>query len=173
MLVGIAVLTTVGSVAAATEAVAAGAAVVDVGVDETLVTGIRQAGLDVLICGSGPAAHLSRYDLPEALRAAQRGVPRERILIQVPVSTIATATADGWLCLVDVDEAEPGTGMGTGAPRSARETIARAGAIATVCAWLGASVVATKHVREIRRCLDMAESIRGTRPPAWAVRGLG
>ena len=50
--------------------------------------------------------------------------------------------------------------------------LARIEAVAAVCAWLGASVLRTRHVAEVRRCADMTESILGRRPPAWAVRGL-
>lgn len=164
MLAGIAVLTMVGSVAAATEAVAAGAAVVDAGADEALVASIRQAGLDVLVCGAGPAADLTRCPLTEALQAVRQGVPSERILVEVSPGRLEAAVRADWLTLVDAD---------IDGPASTREAIAKAGATATVSAWLGASVIATRHVREIRRCLDMTESILGTRPPAWAVRGLG
>lgn len=45
-------------------------------------------------------------------------------------------------------------------------------AAAAVCAWLGVAAVRTRHVRAVRRALDMTASIRGLRPPAWAVRGL-
>ena len=38
--------------------------------------------------------------------------------------------------------------------------------------WLGASVLRTRYLAEVRRCADMTESILGRRPPAWAVRGL-
>ncbi|MGH3421240.1 MAG: hypothetical protein ACRDOD_16830, partial [Streptosporangiaceae bacterium] len=50
--------------------------------------------------------------------------------------------------------------------------LARIEAAASVCVWLGASVLRTRHVAEVRRCADMTESILGRRPPAWAVRGL-
>jgi len=50
--------------------------------------------------------------------------------------------------------------------------LARTEAAAAVCAWLGASVLRTRHVAKVRRCADMTESILGRRPPAWAVRGL-
>jgi hypothetical protein len=163
---GIAVLAVVDSVAAAAEAVAAGAAVVDAVTGEALVANIKEAGLDVLVCGPGPAADLTRYALAEAQEAVRQGVPREHIIAEVIPDQLEAARGDGWLTLVDVD-ADPDV------TASAREAIARAGAIATVSTWLGANVIATKHVREIRRCLDMTESIRGTRPPAWAVRGLG
>jgi dihydropteroate synthase len=51
-------------------------------------------------------------------------------------------------------------------------SLARAEAIAAVCAWAGAKVIRTRHVAEIRRCLDMTEVILGIRPPAWTLRGL-
>ncbi len=157
----ITVLAQVSSVSEAAEAVAAGAGIVDVGADEALAAAIARAGLDVLICGVYPGAGLRRYELARAQEAEREGIPRERVLVQIPPGT---QTPTGWLTVVDVD---------AGMPASPREAVARAGAVATVSAWLGANVIATRHVREIRRCLDMTESIRGTRPPAWAVRGLG
>ena len=42
-----------------------------------------------------------------------------------------------------------------------------------VCAWQGARVFRAHDVRATRRVLDMVASIRGTRPPAVARRGLG
>jgi hypothetical protein len=47
-----------------------------------------------------------------------------------------------------------------------------AGALAALCAWQGVAVVRTRHVLEVRRCLDMTATIMGVRPPAWAIRGL-
>lgn len=48
------------------------------------------------------------------------------------------------------------------------------GTLATtaLCAWMGARVFRAHHVRETRRVLDMVASIRGTREPAVARRGL-
>jgi dihydropteroate synthase len=48
------------------------------------------------------------------------------------------------------------------------------GTLATtaVAAWLGAQVFRAHNVRETRDVLDMVASIRGTRPPAVARRGL-
>jgi dihydropteroate synthase len=45
-------------------------------------------------------------------------------------------------------------------------------AAAAICAWLGIPAVRTRHVKEVRRALDMTASIMGTRPPAWTLRGL-
>jgi dihydropteroate synthase len=76
--------------------------------------------------------------------------------------------------LVDLDpgtlaDLDPGTLVGLD---QGTESLARAEAVAAVCAWTGAKVIRTRHVAEIRRCLDMTESILGLRRPAWTLRGL-
>jgi hypothetical protein len=183
-----AVLTTVFTVEQAAEAASAGAQIVDAGDDESLVIAIRHARVDVLVCGPGSAADISR-DSPLAARsgawllsarllcgglsaaeqAAGAGIARDRILVQVTPAEVGAASRAGWQVLVDVDDDAAGDGAaGDGAAGDG----AAAGARASVCAWLGASVIRTRHVAQIRRCLDMTESIRGSRPPAWAVRGL-
>ena len=45
-------------------------------------------------------------------------------------------------------------------------------AATAVCAWQGARVHRVHQVRETRQVLDMVASVRGTRSPARAVRGL-
>jgi len=175
-----AVLTTVFTVEQAAEAASAGAQIVDAGDDESLVIAIRHARVDVLVCGPGSAADISR-DSPLAARsgawllsarllcgglsaaeqAAGAGIARDRILVQVTPAEVGAASRAGWQVLVDVDDDAAG---------AAAE--AAAGARASVCVWLGANVISTRHIAQIRRCLDMTESIRGSRPPAWAVRGL-
>jgi dihydropteroate synthase len=45
-------------------------------------------------------------------------------------------------------------------------------AATAVCAWHGARVFRVHQVAETRQVLDMVAAIRGTRPPARAVRGL-
>jgi hypothetical protein len=55
-----AVLTTVFTVEQAAEAASAGAQIVDAGGDESLVIAIRHARVDVLVCGPGSAADISR-----------------------------------------------------------------------------------------------------------------
>jgi dihydropteroate synthase len=45
-------------------------------------------------------------------------------------------------------------------------------AATAVAAWCGASVFRAHDVRATRRVLDMVASVRGDRPPAFAVRGL-
>jgi hypothetical protein len=58
------------------------------------------------------------------------------------------------------------------APQGSAAAVAREAAVAAVCAWLGASVIRTRHVTEIRRSVEMTESILGRRPPAGTLRGL-
>ena len=45
-------------------------------------------------------------------------------------------------------------------------------AATAISAWLGARVFRAHEVRQTRQVLDMVASIRGTRPPAIALRGL-
>lgn len=46
-------------------------------------------------------------------------------------------------------------------------------AAAALASWLGAAAVRTRHPAQVRRALDQAAVIRGLRPPARTVRGLG
>ena len=179
------VLTLVTTLDSATMAARAGARFVDTAGDDALAASIRRAGLDVLVCGHGETADLSR-DPAAALRgrtglicagfaaaehAMHQGVPRDRIVVQVtPAELASSGAAADWRTLVDVDPEPPGLAAAPAGP--AADTAVPAGAVATVCAWLGASIISTRHVPQVRRCLDMAETVIGTRPPAWAVRGL-
>lgn len=63
----------------------------------------------------------------------------------------------------------PGT-AGSGAAQEA--PVAAVIAVAAISTWLGAAAVRTRHVREVRRAIDMTSSIAGTRPPALTTRGL-
>ena len=174
---GIVLLAPVTTVAQAAAAAAAGAALVDAGRDGALVPAIRRAVSGVRVCGPHESADVVREtDLaartgtalicpgPDAAAAAvRRGVAAGRILVQAAPAGIEAAVRAGWPVLADLEGlADP---EGPGGP-------ARTGAAAAVCAWLGASVLRTRHVARVRRCADMTESILGRRPPAWAVRGL-
>jgi hypothetical protein len=172
------VLVPVSTAAEAAEAALAGARLVDTGADGSLTAAIRRAGLEVLICGPGDDADLGRdlegairnctgvicAGVADAERAAREAIARERIFVQVTPGELATAWAAGWRTLVDVD--------GNGDSAATAGAAARAGAVAAVCAWQGAAIIRTRHVTQVRRCLNMTESILGTRPPALAVRGL-
>jgi hypothetical protein len=169
---GIALLAPAATVAQAARSAAAGARLVDVGRDGALVPAIRRAVSGVRVCGQHEAADIVRDpalaartgaglicpDQEAAAAAVRNGVAAERILVQAAPAGIEPAVRAGWAVLADLEE-----------PAG---SLARAEAIAAVCAWLGASVLRTSHVTEIRRCADMTESILGRRPPAWAVRGL-
>jgi hypothetical protein len=133
-------------------------------------TDLSAAGLDA------PAGGWLFCDgLDSADEAVRRGVAGNRIVVLVGPGAVAAAVAAGWRTLVDVDGHTDSDGAGNdGAGNDgARIAAARAGAIAAVCAWQGARIIRTRHVTEVRRCLDMTETILGGRPPAWTVRGLG
>jgi len=93
----------------------------------------------------------------QAAAAVRRGIAAGRIVVQAAVSGIEPAVRAGWTVLADLEGLDGPT---------------RTEAVAAVCAWLGASVLRTRYVAEVRRCADMTESILGRRAPAWAVRGL-
>ena len=93
----------------------------------------------------------------------------ERILVQAAPAGIEPAVRAGWPVLADLEGLTDLEGF---AGLEGTATRARTEAVAAVCAWLGASVLRTRHVAEVRRCADMTESILGRRAPAWAVRGL-
>jgi hypothetical protein len=168
---GIVLLAPVTTVEQAAAAAAAGAGLVDAGGDGALVSAIRRAVDGVRVCGEHEDADLVR-DAGLAVRsgatlicpgpdaaadAVRRGIAAERILVQTAPAGIEAAVRVGWPVLADLE-----------GPAG----LARIEAAATVCVWLGASVLRTRHVAEVRRCADMTESILGRRPPAWAVRGL-
>ena len=169
---GIALLAPVTTVEQAAGAAAAGAGLVDAGGDGALVPAIRRAVGGVRVCGEHEDADLVRdADLaarsgaalicpgPDAAAAAvRRGVAAGRILVQAAPAGIEPAVRAGWMC-------SP-TWRGLDGPA------ARTEAVAAVCAWLGASVLRTRYVAEVRRCADMTEFDPRPRLPAWAVRGL-
>ncbi|MGH3178106.1 MAG: hypothetical protein ACRDPF_30055, partial [Streptosporangiaceae bacterium] len=140
----------------------------------------RRAVSGVRVCGEHEDADLMRdADLaartgaalicpgPDAAEAAaRRGVAAGRILVQAAPAGIEAAVRAGWPVLADLE------GLADLERVAGLARLARTEAVAAVCAWLGASVLRTRHVTEVRRCADMTESILGRRPPAWAVRGL-
>jgi hypothetical protein len=174
---GIALLAPVTTVEQSATAAAAGAGLVDAGDDGALVPAIRRAVSGVRVCGEHEDADLVRdADLaartgaalicpgPDAAEAAvRRGIAAGRILVQAAPAGIEAAVQAGWHVLADLEGIADLDGRGGQA---------RTEAVAAVCAWLGASVLRTRHVTEVRRCADMTASILGRRPPAWAVRGL-
>jgi len=186
---GIALLAPVATVEEAAAAAAAGAGLVDAGDDAALVPAIRRAVSGVRVCGEHEDADLVRdaalaartgaalicpeADAAEA--AARRGIAAQRILVQAAPAGIEAAVRVGWPVLADLErlaDLEEGADLDGLTGLDGPHGPARTEAAAAVCAWLGASVLRTRHVAEVRRCADMTESILGRRPPAWAVRGL-
>ena len=186
---GIALLAPVATVEEAAAAAAAGAGLVDAGDDAALVPAIRRAVTGVRVCGEHEDADLMRdadlaartgaalicpaADAAEA--AVRRGVAAGRILVQAAPAGIEAAVRAGWPVLADLErlaDLEGGADLDGLTGLDGPHGPARTEAAAAVCAWLGASVLRTRHVAEVHRCADMTESILGRRPPAWAVRGL-
>jgi dihydropteroate synthase len=173
---GTALLAVAGNPAEAAAAVRAGAALVELpAAGPAAIAAFRASHPGVLVCAECDQADVVR-DPATALRtgailrcdglpaADGAGVPRSRLLVGVPPAMVARAIAAGYAALVDLRDSPaqpPDPGLAAGPI-----------AIAAICAWLGAAVVRTSHPRQVRRALDMAESIRGTRPPARTVRGL-
>jgi hypothetical protein len=131
--------------------------------------------------------------------AGASGLPAGRVIVGVTPGEVAEAARAGWATLVDADAAGDGEPDGRTAPRSrsaprsrtaprsriapasrtapgvlapGQDALAGVVAAAAIGCWLGANLVRTRHVRTVRRALDMAEVIRGTRLPARTVRGL-
>jgi hypothetical protein len=192
---GIALMAPVTTVAGAAAAAAAGAQLADAGRDGVLVPAIRRAVGGVLVCGEHETADLVRDPgraartgavlicpgTDEAAAAVRRGIAAGRILVQAAPAGIEAAVRAGWTVLADLDELDDleelaaraeAAGAEAARAEAARAEAARAEAGAAVCVWLGARVLRTRYVAEVRRSADMTESILGRRPPAWAVRGL-
>ena len=186
---GIVLLAPVTTVEQAAAAAAAGAGLIDAGDDGALVPAIRRAVDGVRVCGEHEDADLVR-DAGLAARsgatlicpgpgaaadAVRRGIAAGRILVQAAPAGIEAAVRAGWPVLADLEALASLDGLADlDGLRGADGVAEPAGieAAAAVCVWLGASVLRTRHVAEVRRCADMTESILGRRPPAWAVRGL-
>jgi dihydropteroate synthase len=151
-----------------------------------------------LVCshtgGLGPRTdpHRSEYDdvvadviasvTELANRAAALGVRRDSILIDPThdfgkntyhslelTRRIGELAATGWPVLVALSNKDfIGETLGLEAPDRVSGTLAAT----AVSAWLGARVFRAHEVRETRQTLDMVASIRGSRPPHQALRGL-
>lgn len=111
-----------------------------------------RAGADLLI-GDGCAGAAAEGGLGLVCSAPDRahGVRADGVLVRAttPAEAEALATAGH---AVFADEAEI--------------------AVLSVYAWVGARVFRTDDPGSVRQALDMVASIRGTRPPAVARRGL-
>jgi dihydropteroate synthase len=184
----------------AREVVAAGADLINdtwAGSDAELVEVAATTGAG-LVCshtgGLGPRTdpHRVHYDdvvdeviatvTEAAARAARAGVRRDGILID-PTHDFGKNTrhsleltrrldelvATGWPVLVALSRKDF---VGETLDLPPDERLEGTLAATAISAWHGASVFRTHDVRATRRALDMVASIRGTRPPAVARRGL-
>jgi hypothetical protein len=168
---GTSLLAMAGSLAEAAAAVRAGAALVELGTaDPAAIAAFRDNHRGIGICAAAEQADITR-DPALARRgggilacagpaaADSAGLPASRLLVGTEPARLAAVRAAGYATLVDLQD-ESGADAGVLA-------------VAAISAWLGATVVRTWHPRQVRRALDMTESIRGIRPPARTVRGLG
>jgi dihydropteroate synthase len=117
-----------------------------------------------------------------AERAVSLGVRRDAILIDPThdfgkntyhslevTRRVAELAATGWPVLVALSNKDfVGETLGL----EAHDRLSGTLAATAVSAWLGAQVFRAHEVRETRQVLDMVASIRGTRPPVQALRGL-
>jgi hypothetical protein len=151
-------------------------------------------GADISVVAADPSA-LGRlragrpgHPLAVAPDSAERAAACVRagadLIIGDAFADVAAATGAALLCSAP----EAGAGVRTdgllvtAADVTAAERLARHGvsaavdasepAVTAVYAWLGVRVFRAGDVRVTRQVLDMVASIRGTRPPAVARRGL-
>ncbi len=168
---GTSLLAVAASSAEAAAAVRAGAAFVELGMaSPAAIAAFRASYPGIGVCASSELADITRDPALARLTgailacadqetASSAGLPADRLLVYAGPASLAAVAAAGYATLVDLRD-KPGADAG-------------ALAVAAICAWLGATVVRTWHPRQVRRALDMAESIRGVRIPARTVRGLG
>jgi len=117
-----------------------------------------------------------------AERAVGVGVARESILVDPghdfgkntrhsleSTRRLGELVATGWPVLVSLSNKDF---VGETLDRPVDDRLVGTLATTAVSAWLGARVFRAHNVAETRQTLDMVASIRGTRPPAVARRGL-
>lgn len=149
---------------AAATAIAGGAGLIDLWhADPQTVAEVGRRYPDVLACAPVSWAALVRdratarrtgailicADPAAAAEAEASGIGRGRILVEAPPVRAAGLIAAGWAVIVRADE--------VAGPHAAA-------ALAALACWLGAAAVRSHYVPAARRAIDMAGSIRGTRP---------
>ncbi len=115
-------------------------------------------------------------------RAVAAGVGRESVLIDPghdfgkntrhsleATRRLGELVATGWPVLVSLSNKDF---VGETLDRAVDDRLVGTLATTAVSAWLGARVYRAHNVAQTRQTLDMVASIRGTRPPAVARRGL-
>jgi dihydropteroate synthase len=184
----------------AAEAIAAGADLVNdtwAGADPALVAVAASTGAG-LVCshtgGLGPRTDPHRVHYADVVadvvatvtdaaeRAAEAGVRRDGILVDPThdfgkntwhslelTRRLDELTGTGWPVLVALSRKDF---VGETLDLPPAERLAGTLAATAISAWHGARVFRTHDVRETRHVLDMVASIRGSRPPSVARRGL-
>ncbi len=184
----------------AAEAIAAGADLVNdtwAGADPALIEVAASTGAG-LVCshtgGLGPRTDPHRVDYADVVadvvatvtdaaeRAVEAGVRRDGILVDPThdfgkntwhslelTRRLDELTGTGWPVLVALSRKDF---VGETLDLPPAERLAGTLAATAISAWHGARVFRTHDVRETRHVLDMVASIRGSRPPSVARRGL-
>ncbi|HEY2985548.1 MAG TPA: dihydropteroate synthase [Jatrophihabitantaceae bacterium] len=184
----------------AAEAIAAGADLVNdtwAGADPALVEVAASTGAG-LVCshtgGLGPRTDPHRVHYADVVadvvatvtdaaeRAVEAGVRRDGILVDPThdfgkntwhslelTRRLDELTGTGWPVLVALSRKDF---VGETLDLPPAERLAGTLAATAISAWHGARVFRTHDVRETRHVLDMVASIRGSRPPSVARRGL-
>jgi dihydropteroate synthase len=184
----------------AAEAIAAGADLVNdtwAGADPALVAVAASTGAG-LVCshtgGLGPRTDPHRVHYADVVadvvatvtdaaeRAVRAGVRRDGILVDPThdfgkntwhslelTRRLDELTGTGWPVLVALSRKDF---VGETLDLPPAERLAGTLAATAISAWHGARVFRTHDVRETRHVLDMVASIRGSRPPSVARRGL-
>jgi len=127
-------------------------------------------------------ADIVRRTVALAQRAARAGVSRESILVDPghdfgkntrhsleATRRLGELVETGWPVLVSLSNKDF---VGETLDRPVTDRLVGTLATTAVSAWLGARVFRAHNVSETRQTLDMVSSIRGSRPPAVARRGL-
>jgi dihydropteroate synthase len=166
------------------------------------ITAFRSRHPGIPICAAGSPADVVRDAAVarvtgamllcgDADAALDSGIPPDQVLVDALPVTVPEVCQKGLAALVDVDRAARLAARHNAADRDLAELdqadcghtgrepagfglrpVAEIVSLAALSSWLGASVVRTSYPAHVRQALDMTASVRGTRPPARAVRGL-
>lgn len=170
-------------------AVAAGAHLVDIGLGgAAAIEAIRATSPQVFICADIPSADLTRDPAIAARTGAalvrgaappsRPGAGVARQAAPPDAAEQAPPVPTEWRDRAALTETSPAEAPALIAAGQAvltdvdAEELAATIAAAAVLAWLGVRIVRTRHVAAVRQALEMVQSVRGTRPPSWARRGL-
>lgn len=138
---------------------------------------VGQTVQTVLICADLAAARACGYPADSvAVLTQPRGIAAVRLAgypAIVDADQVGSADPDSAEGLGSADAGQTGIWPVTDEPERVHPaSVAGSVAAAALSAWLGASLVRTRHPLQVRRGIDMVAVIAGIGPPARAVRGL-